>query len=102
MDGKVQEIDTDKLRELLKERDELHPLDDFGLQKVWDKMLYYCGNDEEKIVSFLSKLNLNDLGTMSEIFEELSEKLNKSKTFKKSLEEITSKYPDADFCLQYV
>lgn len=97
----MQEINEEKLRELLKERENLHPLDDIGLDKVWDKMLYYCGNDESKIVSFLASLNLNDLEWMSEIFEELSEKLNKSKTFKKSLEEITSKYPDVDFCLEY-
>ena len=36
-----------------------------------------------------------------EIFEDISIKLNKSKTFKKALEEITSKYPHVDFCLQY-
>ena len=60
-------------------------------------MIFYCGNSEDDIVSFLSTLNLSDLEWMSEIFEELSEKLNKSKTFKKSLEEITSKYPDVDF-----
>lgn len=98
----MQGIDEEKLRELLKERDKLRLNDAFGLQKIWDKLLYYCGNDEEKIISFLSTLDSNDLETMSEIFEELSEKLNKSKTFKKSLEEITSKYPDVDFCLQYV
>lgn len=97
----MQEINEKKLRELLKERDTLHPLDDIGLDKIWNKMLYYCGNNEDEIVSFLSTLDLNDLETMSEIFEELSEKLHKSKTFKKSLEEITSKYPDVDFCLQY-
>lgn len=97
----MQEINEKKLRELLKERDALHPLDDIGLDKIWNKMLYYCGNNEDEIVSFLSTLDLNDLETMSEIFEELSEKLHKSKTFKKSLEEITSKYPDVDFCLQY-
>lgn len=98
----MQEINEEKLRELLKERDSVDSLDDYGAIKVLDKILYYCGNDEEKIVSFLSTLNLNDLETMSEIFEELSEKLNKSETFKKSLEEITGKYPDVDFCLQYV
>lgn len=97
----MQEINEEKLRELLKERDALHPLDDIGVEKIWNKMLYYCGNNEDEIVSFLSTLDLNDLGTMSEIFEELSEKLHKSKTFKKSLEEITSKYPNVDFCLQY-
>lgn len=98
----MQEINEEKLRELIKERENLHPLDDMGLDKIWNKMLYYCGSDENKIVSFLSTLDLNDLETMSEIFEELSEKLNKSKTFKKSLEEITSKYPDVNFCLEYV
>ena len=67
-----------------------------------NKLLYYCGNNEKDIIKFISTLNLYDLETMSEIFEELSEKLNKSKTFKKSLEEITSKYSDVDFCLQYV
>lgn len=97
----MQEINETKLRILLKERDALHPLDDLGVEKIWNKMLYYCGDNEDDIVSFLSTLNLNDLETMSEIFEELSIKLHKSKTFKKSLEEITSKYPDVDFCLQY-
>lgn len=97
----MQEINTDKLSKLIKELDALHPCDDMRRDKVLEKMLYYCGNDEEKIVSFLATLNLNDLATMSEIFEELSEKLNKSKTFKKSLEEITSKYPDVNFSLEY-
>lgn len=97
----MQEINTDKLKELIKKRDSLHPLDDIGLEKIWNKMLYYCGDDENDIIEFLSGLNLNDLETMSEIFEDISIKLNKSKTFKKSLEEITSKYPNVDFCLQY-
>ena len=98
----MQEINEEKLRELIKERENLHPLDDMGLDKIWNKMLYYCGNNEEKIVTFLASLNLSDLEWMSEIFEDISEKLNKSKTFKKSLEEITSKYPDVNFCLEYV
>lgn len=97
----MQEIDTGKLSKLIKELDAIHPCDDMRRDKVLEKMIYYCGSDEKKIVSFLSTLNLNDLETMSEIFEELSEKLNKSKTFRKSLEDITSKYPDVDFCLQY-
>lgn len=98
----MQEINEEKLYELLEEEKKLNPLDDFGREKLVDKLLYYCGNNEKDIIKFLSALNLYDLETMSEIFEELSEKLNKSKTFKKSLEEITSKYPDVDFCLQYV
>lgn len=98
----MQEINKAKLRELLEEEKKLDPLDDLGREKLVDKLLYYCGDDENDIVKFLSTLNLYDLETMSQRFEELSEKLNKSKTFKKSLEEITSKYPDVDFCLQYV
>ena len=98
----MQEINEEKLRELLEEEKKLNPLDDFGREKLVDKLLYYCGNDENDIVKFLSTLNLYDLETMSQRFEELSEKLNKSQTFKKSLEEITSKYPDVNFCLEYV
>lgn len=98
----MQEINEKKLRELLDEEKKIDPLNDFGRAKLADKLLYYCGDNENDIVRFLSTLNLYDLETMSQRFEELSEKLNKSKTFKKSLEEITSKYPDVDFCLQYV
>lgn len=101
MNGNMQKINTDKLKELLKERDSLHPCDDIRIQKVWDKLLYYCGDNEDDIISFLSTLDLNDFGTMSEIFEDISIKLNKSKTFKKSLEEIASKYPGYNFCLEY-
>lgn len=97
----MQEINKAKLRELLEEEKKLDPLDDLGREKLVDKLLYYCGDDENDIVKFLSTLNLYDLETMSQRFEELSEKLNKSKTFKKSLEEITSKYPDVNFCLEY-
>ncbi len=97
----MQEINEQKLRELIKERDALHPLDDMGRDKIIEEMLYYCGDNENDIVRFLSTLNLYDLETMSQRFEELSEKFNKSKTFKKALEEITSKYPDIDFCLEY-
>lgn len=79
----------------------LHPLDDIRLQKIWDELLLYCGDNEKEIVDFLSTLNENDLMSMSEIFEDISIKLNKSKTFKKALEEITSKYPDLDFCIEY-
>ncbi|MBE6845044.1 MAG: hypothetical protein E7508_04925 [Ruminococcus sp.] len=97
----MQEINTNKLRELIKKRDTLHPLDDYGAAEIREKMLYYCGNNEKDIIEFLSTLNLNDLEWMGEIFEDISIKLNKSKTFKKALEEITSKYPHVDFCLQY-
>lgn len=97
----MQEIDRKKLLELLEQRDKLHPLDDIRLQKIWDELLLYCGDNEKEIVDFLSTLNENDLMSMSEIFEDISIKLNKSKTFKKALEEITSKYPDLDFCIEY-
>lgn len=98
----MQEINIDKLRELLNEEKNINPNDGIRRKEFVNKLLYYCGNNEKDIVKFLSTLNLYDLETMSEIFEELSEKLNKSETFKKSLEEITGKYPDVDFCLQYV
>lgn len=97
----MQEINEHKLRELIRERDVLHPLDDIGAGKIHEKMLYYCGNNEKDIIEFLSSLNLNDLEWMSEIFEDISIRLNKSKTFKKALEEITSKYPDVNFSLEY-
>lgn len=97
----MQEINEKKLRELIKKRDALHPLDDFGAEKIHKEMLCYCGDNEDDIVSFLSTLNLSDLEWMSEIFEDISIKLNKSKTFKKALEEITSKYPGINFCLEY-
>lgn len=97
----MQEINTNKLIELLEEEKNIDPLDDFSRENLVNKLLYYCGDNEKDIIKFLSTLDLYDLETMSQIFEELSEKLHKSKTFKKSLEEITSKYPNVDFCLQY-
>lgn len=97
----MQEINEQKLRELLEEEKKIDPLNDFDRAKLADKLLYYCGDNENDIVRFLSTLNLYDLETMSQRFEELSEKFNKSKTFKKALEEITSKYPDINFCLEY-
>lgn len=97
----MQEINEQKLRELLEEEKKIDPLNDFDRAKLADKLLYYCGDNENDIVRFLSTLNLYDLETMSQRFEELSEKFNKSKTFKKALEEITSKYPGINFCLEY-
>ena len=97
----MQEINEQKLRELLEEEKKIDPLNDFDRAKLADKLLYYCGDNENDIVRFLSTLNWYDLETMSQKFEELSEKFNKSKTFKKALEEITSKYPGINFCLEY-
>lgn len=97
----MQEINEEKLLKLIEDLDNLNFYDDVRHAQICNEILCYCGDNEDDIVSFLSTLNLNDLETMSEIFEELSIKLHKSKTFKKSLEEITSKYPDVDFCLQY-
>lgn len=97
----MQEINTEKLRELIKKRDKLHPLDDSGLDKIWKDMLFYCGDNEKNILQFLSTLNLNELETMSEIFEDISQKLKGSKSFKKGLEKITNKFPDINFCLEY-
>lgn len=97
----MQEINTDKLRELISEMDNLNFYDDIRHSQICDELLYYCGSNEKDIIEFLSTLNLDDLETMGEIFEDISIKLKKSKTFKKALEEITSKYPHVDFCLQY-
>ena len=97
----MQEINEQKLHELLEEEKKIDPLNDFDRAKLADKLLYYCGDNENDIVRFLSTLNWYDLETMSQRFEELSEKFNKSKTFKKALEEITSKYPGINFCLEY-
>ena len=101
MNGKMREINTNKLIELLEEEKNIDPLDDFSRENLVNKLLYYCGDNEKDIIKFLSTLDLYDLETMSQIFEELSEKLHKSKTFKKALEEITSKYPGINFCLEY-
>ncbi|MCM1227501.1 MAG: hypothetical protein NC320_08790 [Clostridium sp.] len=97
----MQEINEAKLRELLEEEKTIHPMDDERRLELSNKLLYYCGDNESDIVLFFSTLDSYDLGTMSSIFEDISEKLNKSKTFKRSLEEITSKYPDVNFNLEY-
>ncbi len=97
----MQEINTKKLHELIEKLNKLNFYDDIKHSHICEELLYYCGNDEKSIIDFLTTLNLDDLVTMSEIFEEISIKLGKSKTFKASLENITSNFPDVNFSLEY-
>ena len=84
----------EKVESILNKRKKLHP-NDPGVEMYWTELANLLGSDERKTISFLRACSEEDIGWISEVFEDISERLNSS-LFIECLKELNKKYPDLE------
>ncbi|MGX7150188.1 hypothetical protein [Enterococcus ureasiticus] len=81
--------------EVLKKRKNLNINDDFRIEKCWNEMTELLSQNEGETIRYLVDSNKDDLYYISEIFEDISEKLQ-SEQFINCLRELDKKFPELD------
>jgi len=67
--------------------------DDYGIQKCWDEMIEALSQDIYETIEYLENCSEDELSFISEIFEDVSEKL-KSQEYIACLRKIDMKFPN--------
>ncbi|MFP1648692.1 hypothetical protein [Enterococcus mundtii] len=80
---------------ILKKRKELDINNDFRIEKCWDEMTKNLTKNEEETIDYLNGCDKDDLYYISEIFEDISEKLQ-SQRFIAVLRKLDKKFPELD------
>ena len=83
----------DKVVQLIEQRKKLHPNDEFHIYKYWEEISSFMSINEGYTTQFLNECDKETVDWLSEIFEDLSEKL-KSKNIILVLENLDNKFPD--------
>lgn len=98
---------NEKIKIVLERRRMLHIEDDMGIQKCWNEIVEILVLDELSTIKYLNECTEQDIYFISEVFEDISERLQ-SKEFIKCLRELDKKYPhlrmtkDIDLAEQYI
>ncbi len=83
----------ESMMKIIEERKKKHIEDDYGIQECWDKMIDVLSADIQQTVSYLENCTQEELYYISEIFEDIAERLQ-SKTFIECLRKLDEKYPE--------
>ena len=83
-------IDQNKVHEIIEERKRLHP-DDPRIVEIWEELTIVFSKNEENTITFLNNCNEEYLIWISEIFEDISERLH-SIHFLQCIEYLNEKY----------
>lgn len=98
---------NEKMTTVLQTRSRLHIEDSMGIQKCWDEIVEILATDELSTINYLNECTEQDIYFISEVFEDISERLQ-SKKFIKCLRALDKKYPqlkmtkDIDLAQQYI
>ena len=84
-----------RMTEVLKKRKALNINDDFGIEQCWNEMTELLSQNEDEMIRYLADVNEDDLYYISEIFEDISEKLQ-SEQFINCLRELDKKFTELD------
>lgn len=82
----------DLMRKVVQERKEKDIQDDYGIQKCWNKMIEILSRNVQDTIEYLENCSEEDLFYISEIFEDVSERL-KSKEYIICLRKLDKKFP---------
>ncbi|MBC1228074.1 hypothetical protein [Listeria booriae] len=80
---------------ILEERKSLNINDDFGIEKSWNEMTELLSQNEMETINYLEESTEKDLYYISEIFEDVSERLQ-SEQFINCLRKLDKKFPELD------
>lgn len=87
-------IKEDMMR-IIEERKKKHIEDDYGIQECWEKMIDILSVDVQRTVVYLEDCTQEELYYISEIFEDISQKLQ-SQMFIECLRKLDEKYPELE------
>ena len=85
-------IDNDVIEKIIEERKKLH-LDDPRIVEKWNELTQILTQNEESTIAYLNSCCKENVDWISEIFEDISEKLQSSR-FIECIEQLLIKYPD--------
>ncbi|CAM4200765.1 hypothetical protein [Listeria booriae] len=80
---------------ILEKRKSLNINDDFGIEKSWNEMTELLSQNEMETINYLEESTEKDLYYISEIFEDVSERLQ-SEQFINCLRKLDKKFPELD------
>lgn len=83
----------ENMRKIIEERKKIHIEDDYGIQECWLKMIDALSENEQQTVIYLENCTKEELYYVSEIFEDISERLQ-SKIFIECLRKLDKKFPE--------
>ena len=84
----------DKIRDLIKKREETHPEDFYAAEKVWKEEVDLLVSDIEGTIEFIrERCTADEFAWLSEVFDEVAER-TKSSEFIDSLYYAAQKYPE--------
>lgn len=78
---------------LIRERKNKHSEDDYGIYECWDKMTEILSQDIDETIQYLENCSEEDLYFISEIFEDISERV-KSEKYISCLRKLDKKFPN--------
>ena len=82
-----------EINNLITERQTFHPNDEYRIYSYWGKISNMLITDETKTIKLLNESDKETIEWLSEIFEEISDKLNTEKILN-TLNKLNSKFPD--------
>lgn len=85
---------AEKIRSIIKQRSELGE-NDPTVQKFWDELTDQLSIDEKFTISFLNDCKESDIYWISEVFEDISARLNSSE-YIACLKGLDEKFPDLE------
>ncbi|MDM5186325.1 hypothetical protein QUF99_02525 [Bacillus sp. DX4.1] len=84
-----------KMDFILSKRRKLDMNDDYGIEQSWNEIVETLSENESDTIEYLQGCNKDDLYWISEVFEDVSEKLQ-SKKYIECLRELDKKFPKLD------
>ena len=85
-------LQTEKLFAYIEQRKKLH-INDPAVETYWEKLADILGQNEDDTIDFLDSCDEETVGWISEVFEDVSERLNSSR-YIKCLERLDVKFPN--------
>lgn len=83
-----------EIREILKERQTVHPEDSNAIEKLWEKEIDILSRDMSETLDFFSnRCTAEEFVWLSEVFEEVQEK-TQSDELRECLYSVAKKYPN--------
>ena len=82
-----------EVMDILEKRMSLHPEDYIEIEKCWNSLTDILSKDEDKTIEVINQLNKTEILYLSEVFEDISERLQSEK-YINCLKNIGEKYTD--------
>lgn len=82
----------EQIKKVLSRREKVHLEDDYAIQKCWNELIELLSKDEDNTIECLCLCTSNEVGWLSEVFEEIAYSLQ-SRRYIECLKKLDAKYP---------